>query len=141
MGVKDFILTSKKDWAKDWAFEFDFILNTADMTHTFNIQEYLSTLNINGEFHNVGLPDEPLPTMMAQEFTLNGARMGGSNIGNRPEMLAMLKMASEQGIKPFVETIAISEMGCKEAVERLKKNDVRYRFTLTGYDEVFGKRE
>ena len=57
--------------------------------------------------------------MMAQEFTLNGARMGGSNIGNRPEMLAMLKLASEQGIKPFVETIAISEMGCKEAVERL----------------------
>lgn len=101
----------------------------------------MSTLNVNGEFHNVGLPDKPLPQIMAQDFMPNAAKMGGSNIGNRPEMIAMLKMASEKGIKPFVETIAISEMGCKEAVERVKKNDVRYRFTLTEYDEVFGKRE
>lgn len=138
MGAKEFIVTGEKDWAKPWAFEFDFILNTADMTHTFNIQEYMSTLNVNGEFHNVGLPDEPLPKMMAQDFAPNGAKMGGSHIGNRPEMIAMLKTASEQGIKPYIETLDISEKGCKEAVERVKKNDVRYRFTLTGYEKVFG---
>ncbi len=141
MGAKEFIVTSKKDWAKDWAFEFDFILNTADMTHTFNIQEYMSTLNVNGEFHNVGLPDEPLPTMMAQDFAPNGAKMGGSHIGNRPEMLAMLKLASDKNIKPYIETIDISEKGCAEAVQRVKKNDVRYRFSLVGYDKVFGSRE
>ncbi|MCJ1278086.1 hypothetical protein MMC21_005900 [Puttea exsequens] len=141
MGAKEFILTSQKDWAKPYAFEFDFILNTADMTHTFNIQEYMSTLNVNGEFHNVGLPDQPLPTMMAQDFAPNGAKMGGSHIGNRPEMLAMLKMASEKGIKPYIETIDISEKGCAEAVERVAKNDVRYRFTLVGFDKAFGSRE
>lgn len=141
MGAQEFILTSQKDWAKKWAYEFDMILNTADMTHTFNIQEYLSTLNVNGEFHHVGLPDEPLPQMMVQDFMPNGVKMGGSNIGNRTEMFSMLQVASEKGIKPVVETIRISEAGCKEAVERVKKNDVRYRFTLTGYDEAFGKRE
>ena len=139
MGAKEFIVTGEKDWAKKWAFEFDFILNSADMTHTFNIQEYMSTLNVNGEFHNVGLPDEALPKMMAQDFTPNGAKMGGSHIGNRPEMIAMLKLASEQNIKPYIETIDISEKGCAEAVERVSKNDVRYRFALTGYDKVFGK--
>ena len=139
MGAKEFIVTSEKDWAKKYAFEFDFILNSADMTHTFNIQEYMSTLNVNGEFHNVGLPDKPLPTMMAQDFAPNGAKMGGSHIGNRPEMLAMLKLASEQNIKPYIETLDIGEKGCAEAVERVSKNDVRYRFTLTGYEKAFGK--
>ena len=139
MGAKEFIVTGEKDWQKPWAFTFDFILNTADMTHTFNIQEYMSTLSDNGEFHNVGLPDEPLPKMMAQDFAPNGAKMGGSHIGNRPEMIAMLKLASEKGIKPWIETLDIGEKGCAEAVSRVKKNDVRYRFTLTGYEKVFGK--
>lgn len=138
MGAKHFISTQEKDWHKPYAFEFDFILNTADMTNEFNLQEYMSTLNVNGEFHNVGLPDKPLPTMMAQDFTPNGAKMGGSHIGSRPEMLAMLKLASEKNIKPMIETLDISEKGCAEAVERVKKNDVRYRFTLTGYDKAFG---
>lgn len=52
----------------------------------------------------------------------------------------MLKLASEKNIKPYIETIDISEKGCKEAVERVKENDVRYRFSLVGYDSVFGKR-
>ena len=116
------------------------ILNTADMTHEFNLQEYMSTLNINGELHHVGLPDKPLPELMAQHFTPNGCKMGGSHIGNRPEMLAMLKLVSEKNIKPYIETISVSEAGCKEAVERVKKGDVRYRFTLTDYAKAFPDR-
>ena len=76
--------------------------------------------------------------MMAQDFTVNGCKMGSSHIGNRGEMEAMLKLASEKGIKPMVETMDISEKGCAEAVQRVKDNDVKYRFTLTGYDKVFG---
>ena len=51
----------------------------------------------------------------------------------------MLKLASEKNIKPMIEMLDISEKGCKEAVERVSVNDVHYRFTLTGYDKVFGK--
>ena len=57
-----------KDWFKPLAFTFDFILNAADMTNEFNLQDYMSTLAVNGEFHNVGLPDKPLPQMMAAIF-------------------------------------------------------------------------
>ena len=86
----------------------------------------------------MGLPDEPLPKMMAQDFTINGCKMGASHIGNRPEMLAMLKLASEKGIKPMIETLQVGPEGCAEAVKRVQKNDVHYRFTLTGYDKAFG---
>lgn len=139
LGAKEFIATNKEDWAKPWAFTFDFILNTADATHKFKIQDYMSTLNINCTIHHVGLPDKPLPEMMAQDFTSNGCQMGASHIGNRPEMLAMLKLASEKNIKPMIETLQVGEKGCAEAVERISKNDVHYRFCLTGYDKVFGK--
>ena len=53
----------------------------------------------------------------------------------------MFELASKQNIKSWVEEIKISETGLKEALERLSKNDVRYRFVLTSFDEVFGKRE
>lgn len=115
------------------------MLNTADMTHEFDIQEYMSTLNINGELHHVGLPDEYLPRMKAQDFTLNGCKQGASHIGNRPEMLAMLKLASEKNIKPMIQTVDISEEGCKRVVKDVKDNNVHYRFTLVNYEKAFGK--
>ena len=138
LGAKEFISTEEKDWQKPWDFTFDFLLNTADMTHQFDMKAYMSTLAVNGIFHHVGLPDEPLPQMKAQDFAPNGALMGGSHIGNRPEALAMLKLASEKKVKPMIETIDISEKGCAEAVERVSKNDVHYRFALVGFDKVFG---
>lgn len=138
LGAKNFIISSEKDWAKPWAYTFDFILNTADMTHKFNLQEYMSTLAINAPFHNVGMPDEPLPKIMAQDFMGSGGSISGSHIGCRPEALAMLKLASESNLMPMVETIPISEKGCSEAVTRVANNKVRYRFSLTNYDAAFG---
>jgi len=37
-----------------------------------------------------------------------------------------------------VEEIQISAEGLKTALTRLHANDVRYRFTLTGYEKEFG---
>lgn len=68
----------------------------------------------------------------------NGAMIGANHIGNRQECLEMLKLASEKGVKSWVEEIQIGEEECKEALTRLAENDVRYRFTLVGFDKVFG---
>ncbi|KAF2233301.1 GroES-like protein [Viridothelium virens] len=140
LGAKHFISTASADWAKEIPFTLDFILNCADATHKFKLSDYFSTLKVNGTFHNVGFPDEPLPTINAQDFAPNGCYIGASHIGNRPEMIAMFELASKQNVKSWVETIDISEAGCKEAVERVYKNDVKFRFTLVNYDKVFGKR-
>ena len=101
----------------------------------------MSTLAVNGTFHNVGLPDQPLPQLKAQDFAPNGSNIGASHIGSRPEILSMLKLASEKNIKPYIQTLEVSEKGCKEAVERVKVNDVRYRFTLVNFDKAFPGRE
>lgn len=110
------------------------------MTQEFDMPTYLSTLKVMGRFHNCGLPDYNLPEMKAQVFTPNGSYIGASHIGNRPEMIAMLELASKQNIEPWIETVPISEAGCEKAVTGVKENNVRYRYTLVGYDEAFGKR-
>ncbi|OQO12968.1 hypothetical protein B0A48_02432 [Cryoendolithus antarcticus] len=141
MGAKEFIVTGDKDWFKPYAFRFDFIINAADATDKFNLPDYFSTLKVMGKFHNVGLGDKPLPTLMAQDFAPNGCYIGASHIGNRPEMIAMFELASKQNIKSWIEEIPISEAGCKEVVERVQGNkNVRYRLVLTDFDKAFGKR-
>ncbi|KIW12846.1 hypothetical protein PV08_08033 [Exophiala spinifera] len=140
LGAKHFVVNDKEGWEKPYEFTFDFILNTADMTHTFDISQYLSMCKVNAPFHQVGLPDEALPAIKPQMFMSNGSSIGASHIGNRPECLAMLKLAAEKKLFPMVETIPISEEGCKEAVTRVSNNKVRYRFTLTDYDKAFGPR-
>lgn len=140
LGADHFVLTTKDKWWEELAFTFDFILNAADMTNEFNLADIMSTLRVHGTFHNVGLPDKPLPELTAFDFAGNGARLTGSHIGNREEALAMLKLAAEKNVNPMIETIDISEAGCKEAVERVKTNKVRYRATLTGFEKAFGER-
>jgi len=137
LGADHFVSTKDENWAKSLAFKFNFILNCADMTSEFDLGVYMSTLAVNGEFHNVGLPDKPLPELKAQDFSPNGSKIAGSHIGSKVEALAMLKLASEKNIHPMIETIDISEEGCKKAVEKVKTNDVRYRVTLTGFRKAF----
>lgn len=139
-GAKEFIVTKDKNWAEPWAFTFDFMLNSADAAHEFDLATYMSTLNVNGEMHHVGLPDQPLPQINAKMFTPNGCKLGGSHIGSRPEMFKMLQLVSEKGLKPRIEQVPLSEEGCKKAVEGVHNNDVRYRYTLVDYDKAFPNR-
>ncbi|KAL8714372.1 MAG: hypothetical protein Q9220_001705 [cf. Caloplaca sp. 1 TL-2023] len=140
LGAKEYISTNEKDWEKPYAFTFDFMLNTADATHKFDLAKYMGTLNINGEMHHVGLPDEALPPIKAQMFAPNGCKMGGSHIGSRPEMFKMLKLASEKQLKPIIETLPVSEASCAEAVTNVAENKVRYRYTLVDFDKAFPNR-
>ena len=61
------------------------------------------------------------PSPMSRAQCSAGITAGGSNTAHLP-------------------TVS-SEAGCKEAVERVYKNDnVKFRLTLTGFDKAFGKR-
>ncbi|KAK3673003.1 hypothetical protein LTR78_007114 [Recurvomyces mirabilis] len=140
LGASHFIDVNQKDWQKPLAFTLDFILNTADVMKDFNMSNYFSCLKVMGRFHTVGLPDAPLPQLMAQDFAPNGCYLGGSHLGNRQEMEAMLELAAKQDISSWIEKIPISEEGCSNAAKKVKENDVRYRVVLTDFDKQFGKR-
>lgn len=137
LGATAFVLNITTDWAKPHKYDFDLVLNTADRTHEFNIPDYLSLCKIGGSFHQVGVPDGPLPPLQVPALMGHGCSISGSHIGNRPECLSMLELAAEKKLFPMIETIPISEAGIGEAITKVSKNRVKYRVVLTEFGKVF----
>jgi len=138
MGADGFLATADKDWNKKDFMTFDLIVNTASSSEGFDLAAYLGLLDVHGRWISVGLPEGEGQVVKTQTFLGNGCLIGGSHLGSRKEVLRMLDLAAEKGIESWVEEIQIGEEGLKEALTRLHKNDVRYRFTLVGYEKVFG---
>ena len=116
LGATNFICSQDKDWNKPYAFTFDFILNCADATDKFDLSAYMGTMKVMGRFHNVGLPDQNLPQMSAQQFTPGGYYIGASHIGNRPEMIAMRRTrTSRAGSRPSILARKDVQRQCRES--------------------------
>jgi len=138
LGADGFIATGEsKDWAKGHEMTFDFIISTANSTENFDLGQYLSLLDVHGKFILVGLAEGDGQRISAFDMIGNGCFIGAGHLGSRREMLDMLQLAADKGLKSWSETIPISPAGIKEAVTRLKKTDVRYRFVLTDYEKAF----
>ncbi|KAI5292337.1 hypothetical protein KEM56_006315 [Ascosphaera pollenicola] len=102
-----------------------------------DIDDYLSMMDVHGRFISVGLPEDGQAQPNPMTTLKNGVLMGASHLGNRQEMLEMLNLAAEKGIKAWVEEVPISAENLGKCVERMEKGDVRYRFTLTDYEKQF----
>jgi alcohol dehydrogenase (NADP+) len=115
MGADGFIETQVPGWEKPHAMTFDVILSTASSDDGFDINLYLSMLNVHGKFISVGLPEGKWWEIRPQSLLSNGCLIGSSHLGSRRETLEMLQLAADKGIKPWVETIPVDEKGCGEA--------------------------
>jgi len=138
MGADGFIATADKDWNEPHIFTFDLIINTASGSDGFDLAKYLTLLDVHAKWISVGLPEGEGQEIKAETFISNGCLFGASHLGSRKETLAMLQLAADKGVDSWVEEIDIGFDGLKTALTRLHNNDVKYRFTLTGYDKLFG---
>ncbi|KZF23513.1 alcohol dehydrogenase-like protein [Xylona heveae TC161] len=138
LGADGFIATCEEEWNEPHRMTFDLVLNTANSSKGFDLNRYLSLLDVHKRFISVGLPEGSGNEIHAKQLLGNGVLMGASHLGNRQEMLEMLQLAADKGVKGWIEEIPISEDGLKLAVTRLHDNDVRYRFVLTEYWRAFG---
>ncbi|PCG92647.1 Alcohol dehydrogenase superfamily, zinc-type [Penicillium occitanis (nom. inval.)] len=137
IGADGFIATCEEGWEKEHEFSFDLIVNCANSSKNFDLSKYLSMMDVHGRWVSVGLPEEEGQVIKAQNLISNGVLIGASHLGSRKEMIRMLNLAADKGLDSWVETIDINEENLKEAMQRMKKADIRYRFTLTGYDKAF----
>lgn len=138
LGADGFIATQEDGWEKAHRFSFDLIVNCASSSKDFDLAKYLSMMDVHGRWVSVGLPEEEGQIIKAQNLIQNGVLIGASHLGSRREMLQMLQLAADKGLKSWVEEIEIGAENLATVMNRMKKNDVRYRFTLTGYDKQFG---
>ena len=140
MGADGFLATSDRDWNKAHVMTFDLIVNTANSFEGWDVDAYLSLLDVHGRWVSVGLPegDEGI-TIRNQTFLSNGCFFGSSHLGSRRETLAMLQLAADKGIRTWVEEFPLSDKSLAEVMQKLQRNEVRYRFCMTNYADQFGK--
>ena len=125
LGADHAILSSDTDAMKQMRGKIDFIIDTVSAGHDVN--SYLNLLRHDGSVVVVGLPNEPLQ-VAAYSVVRGRHSLSGSNIGGIAETQEMLDFCYKHGIVAEGEVLPISRVN--EALERLERGDIRYRFVL-----------
>lgn len=125
LGAHKFVNTRESRALKDAAGCFDFILNTANADQDWGV--YVQALRPTGTLCFVGVP--PSPVTLHAFPLISGARtIAGSPIGSPRQLREMLDVAARHGVKAQTEAFPMAK--ANEAIEKVKKNKVRYRAVL-----------
>jgi uncharacterized zinc-type alcohol dehydrogenase-like protein len=125
LGAHRFVNSRESKALKEIAGTLDFILSTINADQDWGV--YLQALRPTGTLCFVGVP----PSAVAfQAFSLvSGQRsISGSTIGSPHQIREMIDVAARHGVKAITETFPMAK--ANEAIEKVKKNKVRYRAVL-----------
>ncbi|GAB2298789.1 cinnamoyl-Coa reductase [Dionaea muscipula] len=124
IGADEFVVSSDEQKMKVRARSLDFIIDTASGDHPFD--PYLALLKTAGVYVLVGAPTvvkfSPVSLFIGMR-TISGSATGGTK-----DAQEMLDFCAAKGVYPKVEVIPIDYVN--EALERLIKRDVKYRFVI-----------
>jgi len=125
MGAHRFVNTRETLALKEVAGSLDFILSTVNADQDWGI--YMQALRPTGTLCIVGVP--PSPIALHAFPLISGIRtITGSHIGSPSRIREMLEVAARHGVKAHIERFAMAKVN--EAIEKVKKNKVRYRAVL-----------
>ncbi len=124
LGAHEVVLSTDEAQMKAQAFRFDFILDTVSSRYPMN--PYLLALDFDGTLCSLGILDsfDLDPVLLA----MGRRRVASSGSGGTRETREMLDFCAEHGIVADVEMVKPD--GINEALARLERGDVRYRFVL-----------
>jgi uncharacterized zinc-type alcohol dehydrogenase-like protein len=125
LGAHDVILSSDPTDIKANEARLDFVLDTVSSDH--DVVPFLNLLRTNGTLCMLGIPKTPLH-VPALSLETRRRSIAGSIMGGIPETQEMLDFCAAHGIAADVEIMPVHQVN--DAFERLKRNDVRYRFVL-----------
>lgn len=138
LGADHFIATKEEpDWAEKYYDTLDLIVICAGSLTDIDFTDLPKIMKVGGAIRSISIPDES-QKLTLKPFGLVGVSIGNSHIGSIKELKQLLQLVSDKNLKIWVETVPISEKGVQEVFDRMDKGDVRYRFTLTDFDEEFG---
>jgi uncharacterized zinc-type alcohol dehydrogenase-like protein len=125
LGADDFVNSRESKAMKEIAGSLDFILNTANADQDWGT--YLQALRPTGTLCFVGVP--PSPVSVHAFPLISGMRsMSGNPTGSPYGLREMLDVAARHGVKATTELFPMPK--ANEAIEKVKKNKVRYRAVL-----------
>ncbi|GKB24693.1 cinnamyl alcohol dehydrogenase 1 [Tanacetum coccineum] len=125
LGADEYLVSSNTARIQELVDTFDYIIDTVPVNHP--LDEYLSLLKLDGKLILMGVINSPLqfisPLLMAGRKTITG-----TFIGSMKETEEALEFCKEKEVKSAIEIVKMDYVNT--AVERLSKNDVRYRFVV-----------
>lgn len=132
MGADDFIATEEdKDWAEKHASSLDLIVSTVS-SPKMPLMQYLNLLRRNGQFIQVGAPEDSLPGFNVFTLIMKSAKIGGSIIGSPAEIEEMLALASSHKVKPWIQERPMKDANA--ATVDMDEGKARYRYVLVNED-------
>ncbi|XP_021833337.1 8-hydroxygeraniol dehydrogenase-like isoform X1 [Prunus avium] len=125
LGAHSFLVSSDQDQMQAAMGTLDGIIDTVSAVHP--IVPLIGLLKSHGKLILVGAPEKPLELPV---FPLIVGRkvLAGSGIGGMKETQEMIDFAAKHNITAEIEVISMEYVNT--AMERLAKNDVRYRFVI-----------
>ncbi|MCP9951782.1 NAD(P)-dependent alcohol dehydrogenase [Actinomadura madurae] len=124
LGAADLLLTTDEARARQARGRFDLVLDTVSAAH--DLSPLLSMVGLDGTLSVLGYPTPTSVRIM--ELAIGRKKLSSSGTGGRRETAEMLAFCAEHGIAADVEVLPSSRV--QEALERLDRGDVRYRFVL-----------
>ncbi|KAL0438384.1 UNVERIFIED_CONTAM: putative cinnamyl alcohol dehydrogenase 6 [Sesamum latifolium] len=125
LGADDFILSTSADQMQAKKRTLDFIIDTVSAHHSLG--PTLELLKVNGTLVVVGAPDKPVD-LPSFPLIFGKRVVKGSMIGSIEETQEMMDVCGKHNISCDIEVVRTSEIN--EALHRLAKNDVKYRFVI-----------
>ncbi|XP_024969909.1 probable cinnamyl alcohol dehydrogenase 6 [Cynara cardunculus var. scolymus] len=125
LGADDFIISTDPKQMQSNTRTLDFILDTVAAPHSLG--PILELLKVNGTLVLVGAPDKPLE-LPSFPLIFGKRAVKGSMTGGIKETQEMLNFCGENNITCDIETVTSDKIN--EALTRLAKNDVKYRFVI-----------
>ena len=124
LGAAELLDTTDEKQADQARGRFDLILDTISGPH--DIHALLRMVALGGTLSVLGFPMEMPVRIM--ELTMGRKKLSSSGTGGRRHTAEMLAFSAEHGVTADVEVLASSRV--QEALARLERGDVRYRFVL-----------
>lgn len=125
LGADAFLVSQDKQQLQDAKGTMDAIIDTVSANHS--IQSLIGLLKTSGKLILVGAPALPLE-VLAMPLLMGRKMIAGSAAGGIEETQEMMDFAAKHNITADVEVIPMDYVNT--AFERLKNNDVKYRFVI-----------
>ncbi|NED90166.1 zinc-binding dehydrogenase, partial [Streptomyces sp. SID11233] len=124
LGAESLLVTTDEAAVEAARGRFDLVLDTISAPHDLN--RMLSMVAVDGTLSVLGFFGEAPVQLMG--LLLGAKKLSSSATGGRAETARMLEFCGTHGITADVEVLPSARVN--EALERLERGDVRYRFVL-----------
>ncbi|KAK8448469.1 hypothetical protein SEVIR_7G014100v4 [Setaria viridis] len=121
----DFIVSTNQKQMQAMTRSLDYIIDTVSAKHSLG--PILELLKVNGKLVLVAAPDQPVE-LPSFPLIFGKRTVSGSMTGGLKETQEMLDLCGEHNITCDIELVSTD--GINEALARLARNDVRYRFVI-----------